>query len=70
MVGWNAKVGPWCRVEGSLSNEHKYKKTSASQFEVCVLGVGVVIEPEVMLRNCLIMPFITVKENNTNRIIF
>ena len=41
-----------------------------SNFEVSVLGVGVIIEPEVMLRNCLVMPFISVKQNNTNRIIF
>jgi ADP-glucose pyrophosphorylase len=37
---------------------------------VSVLGVGVVVEPEVMLRNCLVMPFLNVKENNANRIIF
>jgi mannose-1-phosphate guanylyltransferase len=21
LVGWNAKVGPWCRIEGSLPEE-------------------------------------------------
>lgn len=70
MIGWNSKIGPWCRVEGSLQEDDRNKKYAVGKFEVCVLGVGVIIEPEVMIRNCLVMPFITVKENNTNRIIF
>ena len=61
MIGWNCKIGPWCRVEGSWSQDERNKKMAYSNFEVSVLGVGVIIEPEVMLRNCLVMPFISVK---------
>ena len=70
MVGWNAKVGPWCRIEGTLFSDERSKYIHGQKFDVSVLGVGVVVEPEVMLRNCLVMPFIKIKSNNANRILF
>ena len=33
------------------------------KFHVSVLGVGVVVDPEIMIRNSLIMPFLRVSEN-------
>ena len=70
MIGWNTKIGPWCRIEGSLFSDDKAKKVQGQKFDVCVLGVGTVVHPEVMLRNCLVMPFIKVTDNYANRIIF
>jgi len=70
MVGWNSKVGPWCRIEGTLFSDERSKFLQGQKFDVCVLGVGTVVEPEVMLRNCLVMPFIRVKKNDANKIIF
>ena len=70
MIGWNAKVGPWCRIEGTLFSDDRTKYLHGQKFDVSVLGVGVVVEPEVMLRNCLVMPFIKIKQNNANRILF
>ena len=70
MVGWNAKIGPWCRIEGTLFSDERSKALYGQKFDVCVLGVGTVVEPEVMLRNCLVMPFIKVNKNHANRIIF
>jgi mannose-1-phosphate guanylyltransferase len=70
MIGWNSKIGPWCRIEGTLFSDERSKLFYGQKFDVSVLGVGVVVEPEVMLRNCLVMPFLNVKENNANRIIF
>ncbi|CDW73894.1 adp-glucose pyrophosphorylase family protein [Stylonychia lemnae] len=70
MVGWNAKIGPWCRIEGTLFSDEKSKQLQGQKFDVSVLGVGVVVDPEVMLRNCLVMPFINIKQNNTDRILF
>ena len=70
MVGWNAKVGPWCRIEGTLFSDERSKFLQGQKFDVCVLGVGTVMEPEIMLRNCLVMPFIRVKKNDANKIIF
>lgn len=69
-MGWNSKIGPWCRIEGTLYSDERSKQFYGQKFDVCVLGVGGVVEPEVMLRNCLVMPFLHVKENNANRIIF
>eukprot|EP00347_Sterkiella_histriomuscorum_P012773 403367277 len=75
MIGWNAKVGPWCRIEGTLHLDDRSKYfhghyNSGQKFDVSVLGVGVVVDPEVMLKNCLVMPFIKIKSNNANRILF
>lgn len=70
MIGWNAKIGPWCRIEGTLFSDDKSRYLSGQKFDVSVLGVGCVVEPEIMLRNCLVMPFLRVKQNNTDRIIF
>lgn len=70
MIGWNAKIGPWCRIEGTLYSDGRNKHFHGEKFDVSVLGVGVIVEPEVMLRNCLVMPFLIVKENSANRIIF
>ncbi len=70
MVGWNVKVGPWCRIEGTLFTDERRKLLYGQKFDVTVLGVGVIVYPEVMIRNCLVMPHIKLKENCTNRIIF
>ena len=70
LVGWNAKIGPWCRIEGNLSTDDRSKLIQGIKFYVSVIGRGVAVEPEVMIRNCMIMPFIKVNSNCTNRIIF
>jgi hypothetical protein len=70
MIGWNSKIGPWCRIEGTLFNDERAKFLQGQKFDVSVLGVGTVVEPEVMLQNCLVMPFIRVKKNDANKIIF
>ena len=70
LVGWNTKIGPWCRIEGTLYSDDRSKYLYGQKFDVSVLGVGVVLEPEVMLRNCLVMPFLHVKKSNANTIIF
>lgn len=59
LVGWNSKVGPWCRIEGTLFSDERIKYLYGQKFDVSVLGVGVVVEPQVMLRNCLVMPFLS-----------
>ena len=70
LVGWNVKIGPWCRIEGTLYKDEKNKVKSGQKFDVCVLGVGSIIFPECMIRNSLVMPFIKVKQNQSNKIIF
>lgn len=64
MIGWNSKIGPWCRIEGTLYHDERNRILYGQKFDVSVLGVGVVVEPEVMLRNCLVMPFQTVTKNS------
>ena len=77
LVGWNSKVGPWCRLEGSMV--HKFTDGSAQvnvstnqgqKFDVTVLGHGVTVYPEVMLRDCLVMPMNKVSKNHSFMILF
>lgn len=43
MIGWNSKVGPWCRIEGSLFSDERSKLIHGQKFDVCVLGASVVV---------------------------
>ena len=79
LVGWNSKVGPWCRLEGSMdrkftegnNNDQQSINTNQGQkFDVTVLGHGVTVYPEVMLRDCLVMPMNKIKSNKSFMIIF
>lgn len=45
IIGFNSKIGPWTRLEGdSIEND----KT------INVLGVGVRVEPEIFIHNCIV----------------
>ena len=78
LVGWNSKVGPWCRLEGSMvrkfteqsSAQENANTNQGQKFDVTVLGHGVTVYPEVMLRDCLVMPMNKITKNKSFMIIF
>ena len=78
LVGWNSKIGPWCRLEGSMvrrfteqqSNTQDQNTNQGQKFDVTVLGHGVTVYPEVMLRDCLVMPMNKITSNKSFMIIF
>ena len=70
LIGWNSKVGPWCRLEGSMITDSENdidrgERNKGQKFDVTVLGHGVQVYPEVMLRDCLVMPMMKVKSNKS-----
>merc|ERR1719264_642350 len=44
IIGWNCKIGAWARIEGDSIDSDK---------KVNVLGVGVTIEAENYINNCV-----------------
>ena len=65
IIGWSSKIGTWARIQG-CSKEEAYKEHGQHEhqsYDICVLGVGSQVLPEVMLRSCLVMPY---KEVSTN----
>lgn len=45
IIGFNSSMGRWCRVEGQ-SEKHR----------VAILGVGSILEPEIHIYDCLVLP--------------
>lgn len=60
IIGWNCKIGPWARLEGNSIDDDK---------TINVLGVGIVVEAEAFINNCVIMPYKTVTNNHSDETI-
>jgi len=58
IVGWRSRVGPWARVEGSDPAEH-----------ITILGEGVVAQPEICVRDCIVLPHKELSRNHAGEII-
>ena len=81
IVGWNSIIGSWTRVEGSREPDSKGKnnfpKSNNYHFylsfwhveSLCILGVGVAIDPELCIRNCIVLPYKELSENHSNEVI-
>eukprot|EP01017_Pseudomicrothorax_dubius_P008640 TRINITY_DN1285_c0_g1_i1.p1 TRINITY_DN1285_c0_g1~~TRINITY_DN1285_c0_g1_i1.p1 ORF type:complete len:163 (+),score=24.87 TRINITY_DN1285_c0_g1_i1:573-1061(+) len=60
IIGWNSIIGSWSRVEGTL------EKSPEGTERISILGVGVTVYPEVMIRNCSVLPYNKIHENVIN----
>lgn len=60
IIGWNCKVGPWARLEGESIESDK---------TVNVLGVGVTVESENFICNCIVLPYKIVSSDHKNETI-
>jgi len=67
IIGWENHIGPWSRVEGSTTPE----KSDSSQCNerVTVLGTGVTVEPEVFIKNSVVLPHKSINANQNRQII-
>jgi len=65
IIGWNSIIGSWCRIEGTANEE----ATSKGLESICILGVGVTVEPEIHIRNCVVLPYKNLSENHDNETI-
>lgn len=65
VVGWNANIGQWARVEGSLTVAEASKGVSSRSRTdgVTVLGEDVAISSETHVRNCVVLPHKKIAKN-------
>jgi len=59
IICWNSIIGYWCRIEG---NKELGK--------VSLLGVGVIVENEKAIRNCVVLPYLVLDKNHFNEVLF
>ena len=61
ILGWRSKIGKWSRVEGAGSY--------AERLGVAILGEAVVVEDEVIVVNCIVLPNKIIGSTSRNDII-
>ncbi|KAI8819210.1 nucleotide-diphospho-sugar transferase [Fimicolochytrium jonesii] len=71
VVGWDSKIGSWCRVEGAPGESNAlnatlkgYKIPSAT-----ILGKDVTVHDEIAIRNCIVLPHKDIKTSQHNEIL-
>ncbi len=75
VVGWESKIGAWTRVEGSNSNEFETSYQDAATAKgfklpsAAILGRGVIIADELIIRDCIILPHKEVKQSYQREIL-
>jgi len=56
IIGWHSTIGQWCRIEGS-------------EGQITILGEGVTTKPEIIVRNCVVLPHKELSRNQADQII-
>lgn len=72
VIGWNSIVGQWARVEGQPPNSSQIRVNSAETAlvrDVTIFGVSVVANPEVIIRNCVVLPHKTLTQSYHDEIL-
>jgi mannose-1-phosphate guanylyltransferase len=70
IIGWNSIVGQWARVEGQPPNIASVPSSDNGLVrDVTIFGVSVVTRPEVIIRNCIVLPHKTLSESYHDEIL-
>ncbi|XP_028402885.1 mannose-1-phosphate guanyltransferase alpha-B-like [Dendronephthya gigantea] len=81
IVGWNCVIGAWSRIEGTkfepnpnepharLASESLFQKDGRLIASTTVLGRNVVISPELLVRNSIVLPYKELSSSFKNEII-
>ncbi|KAE9044949.1 Mannose-1-phosphate guanyltransferase alpha [Phytophthora rubi] len=72
VIGWNSIIGQWARVEGQPPNASQTQVHSAETAlvrDVTIFGVSVVANPEVIIRNCIVLPHKTLTQSYHDEIL-
>jgi len=65
IIGWNSVIGRWARIVGLSSLEKHHEQNEG----ITILGVGVTVESEVFLSNCVVLPYKNLSESHHGEII-
>lgn len=81
IVGWNSTVGKWCRIEGTpptinpdapharIESDRLFDDSGRLIPSSTVLGRGVEISDEIVIRNCIVMPSKAINYSIKNQIV-
>jgi mannose-1-phosphate guanylyltransferase len=72
IIGWNSIVGQWARVEGQPPNGSPMRDSSGETLlvrDVTIFGVSVVTNPELIIRNCIVLPHKTLTKSYHDEIL-
>lgn len=72
IIGWNSIIGQWARVEGQPPNASQIRVNSAETSlvrDVTIFGVSVVASPELIIRNCIVLPHKTLTQSYHDEIL-
>jgi len=65
IIGWNSVIGRWARIVGLSSAEKPHPGNEG----ITILGVGVTVEAEVFISNCIVLPYKNLAENHHGEIL-
>lgn len=64
IIGWNSVIGYWTRVEGTAPRHTlSTRARQGKQQDVTVFGVAVTVQPEIVVRNCIVLPHKTLSQS-------
>ncbi|KAF3225126.1 Proteasome subunit alpha type-2 [Orbilia oligospora] len=73
IVGWNARIGAWARVEGTpiSVNQHSTTvlKNGVKVQSVTILAKDCVVHDEIRVQNCVCLPYKELKKDVVNEVI-
>lgn len=71
IVGWESKIGCWARVEGAPGDASQLNATYKGLKipGATILGRGVQIADELVVRNCIVLPHKEIKISYHNEIL-
>lgn len=81
IIGWECEIGPWSRIEGQPSDpnpndphahvptESLFNDEGRLNPSITILGQGVVVHSELMIRNSIVLPHKTIQTCYHNQII-
>jgi mannose-1-phosphate guanylyltransferase len=68
IIGWNSIIGQWARVEGQPPNGVSSDEAALVR-DVTIFGVSVVASPELIIRNCIVLPHKTLTQSYHDEIL-
>jgi len=64
IIGWNSIVGAWSRIEGTPK-----ALKSRQNDRITVFGVGVIVDQELVVRNCIVLPYKKIVQSCYNEVL-
>ncbi|EPS41139.1 hypothetical protein H072_4966 [Dactylellina haptotyla CBS 200.50] len=73
IVGWNAKIGAWARVEGTPISVTQHSttvlKNGVKVQSVTILAKDCIVQDEIRVQNCVCLPYKELKRDVSNEVI-